>query len=414
MPPPPTTDGPSTYCRRCSYDLRGLPDPRCPECGQPFDPANPRTFRRRPKSPAWKWLRRILILLITLAILIGAPLLWLYRGWNAEQKAIFQLRAAGIGVGVKPTGPPWLQKALPRPLRPLLDRADWVYPTHAGHCPDGFDLADLSHLREVMLPGASDTTLANADKLQSIETLNLPFGRLTNRGIAHLSELTQLRELLLEENPDITDQGLASLRKLTRLRALGLSKSRLTDAGIANLQHMADLEWLDLEGCSVGDEGMRIVARMTKLQQLNLKNCAHVTDEGLAQIDGLPALECLSLRGARITDAGLAYLSHLPRLASLDLSYTRITDKGLAHLAALTSLQELSICATAITENGLLQLASLKNLQDITAYETTIPDGGTARLKTALPKVTIINFPQSVPSPIPRPTPTTQIPPKKN
>jgi hypothetical protein len=27
------------HCRVCNYDLRGLPEPRCPECGTPFDPA---------------------------------------------------------------------------------------------------------------------------------------------------------------------------------------------------------------------------------------------------------------------------------------------------------------------------------------------------------------------------------------
>jgi len=27
------------HCRVCEYDLRGLPEPRCPECGTPFDPA---------------------------------------------------------------------------------------------------------------------------------------------------------------------------------------------------------------------------------------------------------------------------------------------------------------------------------------------------------------------------------------
>jgi len=25
------------YCIKCGYDLRGLPEPRCPECGTPFD-----------------------------------------------------------------------------------------------------------------------------------------------------------------------------------------------------------------------------------------------------------------------------------------------------------------------------------------------------------------------------------------
>ena len=26
----------SGTCRKCGYDLRGLPEPRCPECGAPF------------------------------------------------------------------------------------------------------------------------------------------------------------------------------------------------------------------------------------------------------------------------------------------------------------------------------------------------------------------------------------------
>jgi len=27
-------------CTKCGYDLRGLPEPRCPECGTPFDPTS--------------------------------------------------------------------------------------------------------------------------------------------------------------------------------------------------------------------------------------------------------------------------------------------------------------------------------------------------------------------------------------
>lgn len=36
-------------CRVCDYDLRGLPEPRCPECGTPFDPAE---AREAPEAPS--------------------------------------------------------------------------------------------------------------------------------------------------------------------------------------------------------------------------------------------------------------------------------------------------------------------------------------------------------------------------
>ena len=36
-------------CRRCEYDLRGLSEPRCPECGTPFDPSK---IKEQTLSPA--------------------------------------------------------------------------------------------------------------------------------------------------------------------------------------------------------------------------------------------------------------------------------------------------------------------------------------------------------------------------
>lgn len=35
---------PARYCRGCGYSLHGLPEPRCPECGRNYDPADPRTY----------------------------------------------------------------------------------------------------------------------------------------------------------------------------------------------------------------------------------------------------------------------------------------------------------------------------------------------------------------------------------
>lgn len=42
---------PSMFCRACGYPLDALPEPRCPECGQGFNPRDDQTFSGPPEHP---------------------------------------------------------------------------------------------------------------------------------------------------------------------------------------------------------------------------------------------------------------------------------------------------------------------------------------------------------------------------
>ena len=72
-------------CRSCGYDLQGLPDSRCPECGATFDPAERQEIRKRQgvSPPGWRniWLAALLLLLLTLSVVAG---LLMYR--RAEER----------------------------------------------------------------------------------------------------------------------------------------------------------------------------------------------------------------------------------------------------------------------------------------------------------------------------------------
>lgn len=49
----PSGGEPTTFCLACGYALRGLPEHRCPECGQTFDPDDPATYRGpKPRTEA--------------------------------------------------------------------------------------------------------------------------------------------------------------------------------------------------------------------------------------------------------------------------------------------------------------------------------------------------------------------------
>lgn len=41
------------FCTKCRYSLVGLDYPRCPECGQAFDPGDPSTYRTFRRPPRW-------------------------------------------------------------------------------------------------------------------------------------------------------------------------------------------------------------------------------------------------------------------------------------------------------------------------------------------------------------------------
>lgn len=56
-------------CAGCGYRLEGLPEPRCPECGGAFDPADARTFEFIPPFDFWTYWLPGLLLGMGLAIL---------------------------------------------------------------------------------------------------------------------------------------------------------------------------------------------------------------------------------------------------------------------------------------------------------------------------------------------------------
>jgi hypothetical protein len=63
-------------CRGCAYDLRGLAEHRCPECGRAFDPAKPETFLRRPVQA-----RRLLFIAIASLPIMAWPIAVIRLGW---------------------------------------------------------------------------------------------------------------------------------------------------------------------------------------------------------------------------------------------------------------------------------------------------------------------------------------------
>ncbi len=117
------------FCKSCTYDLAGAPEPRCPECGRAFDPANPRTYLR---TLAWRrrrpWILAAAAILVLYAI---AP-----RGYV---KGVAVLNSGGTGTRFtqyRLAPPRWLWK-VPYP--------HWTFEEpdpSAAASPDGNDMCN--------------------------------------------------------------------------------------------------------------------------------------------------------------------------------------------------------------------------------------------------------------------------------
>lgn len=196
----------ATFCRTCGYCLFGLPSHRCPECGNGFDPGDPRTFRRRPRRecprPAVLWCAAIVVLL---GIAYGGFLRWLYLGWEAER----QVRETFI--------------AFPRSILPPY--VSWLLP---GSCREWEQRVD-----EINMDGSNwnftseDVTAATSCRY--LRALHIWCHRLTGEDLEHISQCDKLEELRLM-SCGLTGEDVAPLSKLTKLRSLDLRNRELDDA----------------------------------------------------------------------------------------------------------------------------------------------------------------------------------------
>lgn len=86
------------WCLECGYSLHGLPECRCPECGQPFDPADATTFIAKLRSGG-----RYFAAAIVGGLAMGSPLVaaWLNDRFHfAERFDAVLAPLAGLGLAL--------------------------------------------------------------------------------------------------------------------------------------------------------------------------------------------------------------------------------------------------------------------------------------------------------------------------
>jgi hypothetical protein len=151
---------------------------------------------------------------------------------------------------------------------------------------------------------------------RGIKTLHLGGETITDKGLASVAELTDLRELFIWWATGITDAGVGHLKRLPRLRMVDINLSPLSDESLRDLAELPALQDLHLQGKKFSNQGLIHLARARGLKSLVLRmDVSEISDEGLKHLEGLMNLRRLHLDKTNVSaEAKARLLKAIPSL----------------------------------------------------------------------------------------------------
>jgi Leucine-rich repeat (LRR) protein len=202
---------------------------------------------------------------------------------------------------------------------------------------------------------SNDDSLRSLRSLQNLRSLEISAGHVTDSHLSILSDFYSLEELKIDDAV-LTEKGLAALGKLGQLRELHLTLRNVLAVDLPLLASCPQLTSLSLVNSS--DAHLLAMGRLTKLQVLKVSG--DFTDHGMAGLVELRRLEHLSLHG-NFTDEGVQHLKSLVLLQELYLgsgrgNSRRLTDGCLGNLKGLKRLSNLHFNGTKVTDKGVKEL----------------------------------------------------------
>ena len=220
--------------------------------------------------------------------------------------------------------------------------------------------------------GITDAALERVSQLDHVTRLLLGGAHLTDNGMSHLARFPQLQELELGGPKGMmTDRGLAVLRQLVELRRFqSCWTPRITDAGVANLTFCDQLEHVDLMGTPTGDGAINALRGKRNLRFF--KTGRLVTDAGLPLLHDFPVFK--TWQGGE-GNLGLLSFDSEPNHLLLDGPFT---DTGLERLRGLQGLYGINFFwhVGAASPHGLKVLADLPHLEMLGCHGQLCNDTG--------------------------------------
>jgi len=250
-------------------------------------------------------------------------------------------------------------------------------------------LSQLNHLKKLWISDNKISDLRNIYKLKALEELDLDNVEITVLPV-ELAQLDRLREVNLEENPNLNMGQVASvLSKIRSLKILWLSKNKLSNLPreMSGLKGLEDL-WLDdNEFTEIPAAVKRLKIKYlslfdNKLQHLNLKSgdLSNLSNINLCynNFKVFPARELSRLPKLDTVKMWYANVSYIPKeigdiknLRVLNLENNSIS-KIPVQITRLQNLSVLELASNRLTTAGIKYIYQNKNLTKLDLYRNHI------------------------------------------
>ncbi|GJP79400.1 hypothetical protein CLOP_g9634 [Closterium sp. NIES-67] len=210
---------------------------------------------------------------------------------------------------------------------------------------------------------------------------------ITDSVLSQLASSHHLTAISLKGSTGFTAAGIQGLHSLPRLSWLSLEDTHTMDAALGSITRLATLTNLVLSNTDITDAGIAQLQGLSALQALRISGCASVTSAGMVHVGALTALECLTLHSSGVREEGLQHLTGLTSLKLLTLP-PRVTDSGLRHLRNMQQLEKLGLWNAVITAEGVRWLRRLHRLEDVAA--PGVDDVVLGWIRGILPRVKLV------------------------
>ena len=130
---------------------------------------------------------------------------------------------------------------------------------------------------------------------------------------------------------------LGSDRVYFRPRIVELRYTDITTS-VLSAWDLSELEYCDLTGCDVRDELLQALRVSRNLHTVLLGETG-ISDDGIAQLAGLPSLDALVLHDTQISQRSVEMMRRVASLELIDVSRTKIMPEDVLLLRTLKNLQ---------------------------------------------------------------------------